>query len=116
MKFRITKSSTYTDHIDYKPIDHATWGEYTHTDWRSVDDPSKLNFVFRDHANISEWWYSEGTNHRVEKGRIARDFIREGWTIEINTIEELVALHKLTDEMLTISSNGGTLEIEIWDE
>lgn len=110
MIFRITKSSSYRDEKTSPPCDSAHWGEYIHVDERTTNDPARIPF------RNGETRFTSGVNHRTVNDHIMRDFIHEGWLIEINTLDELVALYKELGEELIISANGDTLQLEIYDD
>lgn len=85
MKFQIYRANDYTTGLP--PCDKAFAGKVMRVDTRTVDDPAKLKKPFGDE------WYRQGTNHRVEDGRIKRDMgLEHAWFIEISTLEELTAL------------------------
>jgi hypothetical protein len=82
MKFAIIRG--YDDSVC--PATGAYKDHFVRQDVRIVDDPKKIQF----YGHTSDWWYSEGKNHRIEHGQIVRDFDSESWYIDFNTIEELV--------------------------
>lgn len=61
-------------------------------DVRTVDHPSKLFYLrsSRTNGGPEQWWYSSGANHRVENGRICRDFTYKAWVAYIGNIREFV--------------------------
>lgn len=110
MKFLISRTSEWGDKQPYK---NAYLETFARIDERVVDDPSKLNYK-PDREN----WYSNGSNHRVENGHIKRDFVSEGWFINLNSLEELLEFKKEVGEDIVIQDswmNDGILEIEIYD-
>ena len=114
MKFVITRTSSRDNE---KPCEGAILEKYIRVDQRGVDDPAKIPA----YQGKVDWWYSEGSNHRVENGNITRDLKESyGWVIEINLLEDLVRLGEKLGEPLIIG-NGGTRcknsvsEIEIYD-
>jgi hypothetical protein len=86
MDFLVTLTSDYMG--DNKPCDEAFRKAYVKTDVRGTDNPAKVPA----YKGESTWWYSEGKNHRVEDGRIKRDFDAEHWFITANSLDELMAL------------------------
>lgn len=77
---------------DPKPCKKAVRCTYTRVDRRTTDDPAKIPAYL---GEPTDWWYSDGTNHRVEKGEIIRDFPNQSaWCIEVETLEELMALYQ----------------------
>ena len=78
--------------------------------------PEEFDKKFADREGS---WLSVGTNHRIDKnGYICRDCeMMNVWTIEINSIEELIALSRkygeiiITDHYLDINDMYPTLEI-----
>ena len=85
----------------------------TRTPFHSPEEFDK-KFAYREGS-----WLSVGTNHRIDKnGYICRDCeMMNVWTIEINSIEELIALSRkygeiiITDHYLDINDMHPTLEI-----
>ena len=79
-------------------------------DERTVSDPALLRKGSQD-------WYKEGRNHRVENGRIRRDFDGEDWFIEINSLDELAAFSKLYGEIVIGQAwdREGYMRLEIYD-
>jgi hypothetical protein len=106
MIFHVTRTSIWSEK---KPCDGVFQGKYTWIDTRTVDDPSKLFGVQKDQ------WYTTGENHRVEDGFIKRDLIKDGWMIEINTLEELLDFCKEIKEEIVLTCKDGTPGIEIYD-
>jgi hypothetical protein len=108
MQFIVTR----TGYSDEKPCPEAKPITYTSIDERTVDDPEKI--VMESGGR----WYSRGENHRVENGRIKRDFPgREAWAIEINSIEELAAFMQKHGRLVIEPhySNRDYTVIEIYD-
>jgi hypothetical protein len=103
MKFQITRTSggEGKPKVNGKfPLVHE---RYTRIDTRTVNDPAKIP---AEHG--SAWWYAEGINHRVEGGRIKRDFPddAEGWFVEIETLDDLMRL---------VDRNGSIIVNRAWD-
>lgn len=79
---------------DNKRVPNAKLEKYTRKDARTVDDPSK---VIAHKGEPTDWWYSEGSNHRVENGWITRDLQAEDWFVEFNSLEELAEFARQHD-------------------
>ena len=110
MKFRITRTSGSCVN-EAKPCEKAVKGTYLYTHTRTCTE-EEFN---RKHAHREGLWRSKGINHRVDsRGYIQREDEREGFLIEINTLEELVAF---VDEVgdIVISKDNPMPEIEIYD-
>lgn len=111
MKFRITRTSgNYFD--EERPCEKAVKGTYLYTHTRTCTE-EEFNRKFADREGL---WRSKGINHRVDsRGYIQREYEREGFLIEINTLEELVAF---VDEVgdIIISKDNPMPEIEIYDD
>jgi hypothetical protein len=73
-----------------KPFMDCELKEITLVDERMVDDPSKVIYF----CGETDWWYKEGTNHRIENGHIKRDLVKPGWCKEISSLEELLDIVK----------------------
>lgn len=84
MKYIVERASTFF-HEEKQPCKEAHLEQILHTDERTIDDPMK-------NPHIGKSWYEEEDyfNHRVENGHIKRDYWRNEWVIEINTLEELM--------------------------
>lgn len=98
---------------DFKPCEEAYKKTYLSIDERTTDDPSKIP------ANrFGKTWFDEGTNHRIEDGRIKRDFEREAYFIQINTLEDLIKFKDIRGELIlsTAYDNPRINSIEIYDD
>lgn len=105
--FLVSRTSIYDD--DVKPCDEAVEIYVKNIDSRAVDDPSKL--VWKPTADT---WYDTGTNHRVENGKIKRDFgERKEWAIKTNNIFDFVK--KYGSCIINIDVDGFNT-IEIYDD
>ncbi len=72
-----------------KPCEAAIQKSYAKIDERIVDDPRKIDH----YGNKSDWWYEEGTNHRIVNGRIQRDMEEiVGWFMETESLKEVAQL------------------------
>lgn len=56
-------------------------------------------------------WYNEGQNHRIENNVHVRDLIRKEWSIEINSLDELMALIAEVGHVVVTE-----VSIEIYDD
>lgn len=109
MKFEINRTSEYGK----KPCEEAVKSTIVNVDIRTVDNPEKLKCM------SVEDWYNDGTNHRVINGEIARDFEnKDCYTVEINTIEQLIELNNKYGELIIRKSyiDDETPAIEIYDD
>jgi hypothetical protein len=111
MKFRITRTSgSCVD--EAKPYKKAVKGTYLYTHTRTVSE-EEFNRKFADREGL---WRSKGINHRVDsRGYIQREDERDGFLIEINSLEELVAFIDEVGEII-ISKDNPMPEIEIYDD
>lgn len=106
MKFEIYKTSARYC-TEAPPVEGAFLGEVMRVDTRTVDDPAKLKYA-------ADTWYKNGTNHRVENGKIKRDLgFDQVWMVEISTLEELMNLIARTDRQQIVMDG---LDIEIYDD
>ncbi len=97
-----------------KPCKEAKPKKFVHIDWRTVKTLAE--------ARKQDWgdeFFARGTNHREEKGMVARDLSPTArWVIEINTLEELIKLSdKYGDIILGYTDlyKGIEYELEIYD-
>lgn len=63
----ISRASSYDSSTP--PYEGAERIRVIYVDERIVDDPAKITA----YGGSTDWWYKEGTNHRVVNGRIRRD-------------------------------------------
>ena len=111
MKFRITRTSG-SSVDEAKPCEKAVKGTYLYTHTRTCTE-EEFNRKFADREGL---WRSKGINHRVDsRGYIQREHEIEGFLIEINTLEELVAFIDEVGEII-ISKDNPMPEIEIYDD
>lgn len=102
---------TRTSVFDGKPCDEAEEVSFTRVDRRTVDDPMKNRY-------IGAKWYEDGRNHRVENGKIARDFDDKRWVVQIPDGTALQAFcSKYGEIILSINDDGlePCFEVEIYD-
>jgi len=109
MKFQISRTSIWGD---TKPCDEAVYLPYVQIDERSVSNCSLLN------CNDKETWFQNGTNHRVENGYIKRDFNKETWFVEINSLDELFNFYKKYGSLVIENfwNDPDIPSIEIYDD
>ena len=112
MKFMVTRTSSSFDD-DQAPCAGAVLETYTRLDVRTVSDPSQLKAAW-DRDN----WYLKGGNHRVESGKIVRDFDDQAWFIEVADLDALLAFyHKHGSIVLTSRYDNPTMiQLEIYDD
>ena len=110
MKFKVSRTSVCHEE---RPCEEAYLDDYVYVDERCADDPSKVSA----YKGNTDWWYSEGTNHRVVNGYIRRDFIRQGYFVDINSLDELLLFYKKYDDIIIFGLNDETniAQIEIYD-
>ncbi len=116
MEFLIRRTSDYSDG---KPCTGAKRKSFVHIDRRTVKT--------LEQARKSAWgehFFASGTNHREEKVGacgVARDLpAQEHWTIEVETLADLVALVGKVGDIVIHSPlfdlhDAPELEIEIYD-
>jgi hypothetical protein len=107
MRFRVKRTSVWRED---RPCEEAYSREYMFVDERTVDAPEKLKY-----RNAAEDWISHGENHRVENGHIKRDFRKDGWFIDFDSLPELCAFIDKYGEVI-IMRRGNIMAIEIYDD
>jgi hypothetical protein len=107
MKFKVSRTSLFNDE---KPCEGSFKEKYIRIDERSINDPSKNKFMKN--------WYDEGNNHRVENGHIKRDFVEEGWFVEIATLLKFIQFSNNNGPIIIrkFYHNASITEIEIYDD
>lgn len=116
MKFIIKRTS---GRANSSPCVEAKEEQVVGIETRTFRTPEEFDkrFAAREGA-----WLSVGTNHRIGRdGYICRDRdMMNVWTIEVNSIEELVALSRKYGEIIVadhyLSSNDEYPTIEIYDD
>jgi hypothetical protein len=110
MKFEIRRTSNYGD--GEKPYDGANQERVANYDQRTFKS-------FEEHdSKLKQSWLSRGTEHAVnEKGIVRRIEDVLAWTIEINSLDELMELYKKEGSLIIQKSwnNNGMNCIEIYD-
>lgn len=112
MRFVVSRTSLWSD--ETAPCEEAKRVKVVRVDERTADDPAKIPSA----KGKSEWWYEAGRNHRVENGRIRRDFDDNAWVINIRSLKDLVGFCRKHGNLVlsTVSWRAGDLaEIEIYD-
>ncbi|MCK5216587.1 MAG: hypothetical protein KAJ93_02300 [Methanosarcinales archaeon] len=95
MKFEVWRVSTYGD--DSKPCDEAIQECTTRTQQKIFESTDEFN----DDLSV-ELWYKTGFNHRLIDGKIARDYNKWIWTVEINSLDELIEFIKRNGEIVMV--------------
>ena len=116
MKFIIRRTS---GRGNASPCAEAKEEQVVSIETRTFRTPEEFDkrFAAREGA-----WLSVGTNHRIGRdGYICRDRdMMNVWTIEVNSIEELVALSRKYGEIIVadhyLSSNDEYPTLEIYDD
>ena len=109
MKYKVTR----TGRSGLRPCEEAQLEDYIDVDVRTNNDPKKVPAYYGDDT----WWYSKGTNHRLVKGQICRDFVRKGYFIDIDTIDELMSFIDRHGQVVIFmyQEDPDIWEIEIYD-
>ena len=116
MKFIITRTS---ERGNSSPCAEAKKEQVVKIETRTLHSPEEFDKKFADREGN---WLSVGTNHRIGKnGYICRDReMMDVWTIEVNSIEELVALSRKYGEIIVAdhywSSSDEYPTLEIYDD
>jgi hypothetical protein len=92
------------------PCKGAFRAPYVLVDIRTVGDPKDVPH----YKGSTNWWYSEGRNHRIINGQIARDLDRECWQVELTSMLELANLANI--EHFNISKSLSGFEISFGGE
>jgi hypothetical protein len=110
MRFAICRTSCYRD---TKPCKEAYQIDSVRVDERTVADPAKLP------GQDGTEWYKHGTNHRVEKGHIFRDFEVKLWVVDIDSLEKLLKFEKKYGSLIIEQKDWRSkdlLTLEIYDD
>lgn len=114
MKFLITRTSN-TPFIEEKrmrqPHDKAYVGKYLEIDMWSVDAMQKIN-----NKRERDSWHDKGLNHRIEDGWAKRDIEKDGWFINLGSLDELLELVKEEEIVVSRPNRTKYFEIEIYDD
>ena len=121
MKFIVNRESKWYLNDEDKDIgiDEAMRESIVGIETRTYYTPEEFD---AKHAHREGEWLSVGTNHRVdENGWITRDKMIDVWSVEINTLDELIKFcDKYTDKYGVVTIRNCVLnktykEIFIWD-
>lgn len=95
-----------------KPCEEAYEKPVVSIDIRTVDDPAKVKAYI---GEPTDWWYSTGTNHRVEHGQIVRDMGEEiVWVVDIDNILDFIK--KYGECVISYYIHYNMFQIEIYDD
>ncbi len=95
---------------DQCPCEGAERRSIARIDRRIVDDPAKVPAFIGQR----DWWFKEGTNHRIENGGIARDMgSTEVWMMDVADVWDFVRKHG--DCIVSINDDGFRC-VEIYDD
>ena len=116
MLFQIERTSLWDE--EKQPCDGCSPITLTEVDVRMFRTPEEYDERLAEYYGK---WLNTGTNHRINKdGHIARDLGPvKRWGVEINSIEELIALkERVGHELILTTSNTDkvTPSIEIYDD
>ena len=114
MKFIVKRASIWDENT--QPCEEAKLEKLVAIDERNVSDPS----IFGS-KETARTWYTDPKyfNHRtLEDGRIARDFYKNFWTVEINSLEDLMNFYDKYGAIVIDKSiwNSDYNEITIYDD
>lgn len=115
MKFIVERTSIWGND---KPYEKCKLETVDRTEIRTLRTPEEFDAKFSDREGK---WLSRGVDHCIdERGYIKRTHKNDinVWTIEINTLEELIALKDEVGErlILTTDYNSGLIGLEIYDD
>lgn len=112
MKFMVTRTSLLGR--EKCPVEGAKRERFVRIDERTANDPKKIPA----HKGTDGDWYEKGSNHRVEKGHIKRDFEDEAWFVELGSLEDLLNFVDKNGEVVVGWSmwNSGIRSLEIYDD
>lgn len=114
MKFVVTRTSNYSMG-ENPPVKGAYLDKIMNVDIRCIGDPSHF-CTQRDR----DTWYTQGTNHRLINGEIARDLgLEDVWVVDISSIEDLMKIREECGNDIVIGTSCvdyATPEIEIYDD
>jgi hypothetical protein len=113
MRFVISRTSLWVE--EEPPCDDAIKVDVVRIDERTADDPAKIGSSKGNRG----WWFEEGRNHRVEKGRIRRDFDDTAWVVDIKSFDDLMAFCREHGTLVLSAESINTYGmpgIEIYDD
>ena len=93
MRLAVSRDSILAGEDEPMPCVGAVLRKYIFRDERTVGDPKDVPaFLGQD-----DWWFKDGKNHRVEKGRIVRDIPgRKQWFLDVPNLKAFVRLIRQT--------------------
>lgn len=112
MKYLVTRISKSDDEI--KPCEEAF--ETSYYEWDTRRYKSEEEFDSRLKIMNCLPWKSEGEDHQVCKEGIKRKFLKSGWAIEINNLEELDSFIKKYGDIVISNYRYSIPKIEIYDD
>ena len=117
MKFIVSKTSASIWN-DENPCDEAYKDSYIRVDERVKSRPEDIPYFQEHPERIKAEWYDGGFNHRVENGHIKRDFVEEGWFVEIATLLKFIQFSNNNGPIIIrkFYHNASITEIEIYDD
>ena len=117
MKFVVSKTSTGIDLFN-APCEEAKLDNIIKVDKYYFRTPEEYNK--RNGFGNYKKWHEQGENHRTDKdGYIIRDNgLITVWTIELNTLDELIAFYNKYGEIIIQKCwlNESYMQIEIYDD
>lgn len=85
------------------PHPNAIKIKIVNVDVRYTDAPEKVPY----YEGASDWWYNEGTNHRLINGLIARDVgTVDRWAVRLNSLDELMSLVEYFGRLISLRKNS----------
>jgi hypothetical protein len=110
MKFIISRTSAYGN----KPLGIAIKEKLTYLDRRTLT----LENMKKNRKDLYSHFMCHGKNHRTEGTCAVRDVDQEDWTIEINSLEELIELKDKEGKLIVKGTEYKEIpyEIEIYDD
>ena len=117
MEFLVERTSVWAA-IDFKkPCKEAIAKEFVYIDRRTAK--TLIEAKLPKHKHWADEFFSRGTNHREERGMIARDLeSQKKWVINIDTLEDLIKLVNKYGDIIVVQVDdykGIELCIEIYD-
>jgi len=116
MKVQVTRTSVWDD--TKMPCEEARLEEKaTYLDYRTAPTIEEA----RKESWFQDWW-ENGTNHREDKEKkmivAERPSIGKVWSVEINSLEELLAFYKKYGALVITEGDNLEIpmEIEIYDD
>lgn len=114
MKFVVSRTSELCSN-EKAPCKEAKYDEIIRVETRRLHSPEEFDKKF---SKFEGKWFDIGTNHRLNKeGYIVRDRVTNVWTIELSSLDDLMAFIDKYEEVLITPCINNPLykEIEICD-